>query len=220
MRREIKLFVKLCSENLPILEPIYEFGSFQVPAQGLYADLRPFFLGKEYFGTDIRNGPGVDIILDLHEIDLPTESVGTVVTLDTIEHVEYTRKAADEMYRILKPNGILLLSSHMKFRIHNFPNDYWRFTPEGFRSLLKPFNSVIVESLGSDKFPDTILGIGFKGVISEKIIRNFRKKLETWKKFENLREEIIKGKKRLKKIHYKFIPPILLQVFRKLNRRK
>lgn len=63
MRESIKQLVKICSEILPISEPIYEFGSLQVPGQENFADIRSLFQSKKYVGADIRDGLGVDIIL-------------------------------------------------------------------------------------------------------------------------------------------------------------
>jgi len=71
MRGSIKEFVWIVAETLPVLEPIYEFGSLQVPGQEGFADLRPIFEGKRYIGCDMREGPGVDLVLNLHAIDLP-----------------------------------------------------------------------------------------------------------------------------------------------------
>ena len=89
MRDTIKHFVRLVAEFLPIHEPIVEFGALQVAGQQGFADLRPLFPGKQYLGTDVRAGPGVDRILDLHNIDLDAESVGTALALETLEHVEF-----------------------------------------------------------------------------------------------------------------------------------
>lgn len=126
MRELVRQFVRICVDALSLEEPIYEFGSLQVPEQGRFADLRPFFRNRRYVGADMRPGPGVDVILDLHAIDLPVESAGTVLILDTLEHVEYARKGVEEAHRILKRQGILIVSSHMDFPIHNHPHDYWR----------------------------------------------------------------------------------------------
>src|SRR3990172_11260268 len=108
MRDSIRQFVRLVAETLPVPEPIFEFGAFQVPSQVGFADLRPLFPGKEYVGCDMREGPGVDRILNLHRIDLPSESVGTVLVLDTLEHVEYCREAVAEIHRILRPDGLVV----------------------------------------------------------------------------------------------------------------
>ncbi len=223
MRELIKQFVKICAETLPISEPIYEFGSLQVPGQEGFADLRPFFPDKRYTGADMRKGTGVDIILNLHQIDLSSGSVGTVLMLDTLEHVEFPRKAIEESYRILKPNGILIISSVMNFPIHDYPHDYWRFTPEAFKSLLDPFKSSIVEFAGKSDFPHTVIGIGFKGPIAENVMSEFARKLKDWKKhwrsFKNLKEYLCNpqrgGWKGLVKL---VVPSVFLTIYQKIKK--
>jgi SAM-dependent methyltransferase len=152
MRESIKKLVKIVAETLPITEPIVEFGSLQVPGQEKFADLPPFFPNKEYIGCDMQPGPGVDRIANLHNIAMPTESIGTILVVDTLEHVEYPRKALEQVYRVLKPDGIALITSVMNFPIHDYPNDYWRFTPEGFKSLLKNFSYSFVDAVGPSGF--------------------------------------------------------------------
>lgn len=212
MRHLIKQFVQICAETLPILEPIYEFGSLQVPGQEGFADLRPFFPGKEYVGADMQEGLGVDVILNLHQINLSSGSVGTVLILDTVEHVEFPRKAVEEIHRVLKPSGLVIMSSVMNFPIHSYPYDYWRFTPEAFISLLKPFNSSFVDFAGESDFPHTVVGFGFKGSISESYMEEVRRRLKVWKKnWENPQGSnwwsVIKP----------FVPPILLPIYRKIR---
>ena len=182
MREAIKQFVEIFAESIPVAEPVYEFGSLQVPGQEGFADLRPFFAGKEYVGCDMREGPGVDRVLNLHDIDLPAETAGAVLALDTFEHVEYVRKAAEELHRILKPGGILVASSVMKFPIHDYPYDYWRFTPEAFKSLLKPFDSAFVDVAGDEDWPHTVIGLGFKGPVPENAMNDFMTKFKAWQR--------------------------------------
>ena len=178
MREIVKDLIKIITETLPIKEPIYEFGSYQVEGQESFADLRPFFKNKKYIGADIRKGPGVDIILDLHNINLPSNSVGTVICVDTLEHVEFPRKAINEIFRILDSDGIVILTTVMNFPIHDYPYDYWRFTPEGLKSLLKIFPKYFVDYIGEENFPHTIIGIGFKN--SEIKIKKFQEELKKW----------------------------------------
>ena len=191
MRQNIKDFANIVSTILPIIEPIYEFGSFQVPEQIGFADLRPLFPNKEYIGCDMREGPGVDKILNLHAIDLPSESVGVVLCFDTLEHVESPRKALEEIHRILKPNGIAVISSVMNFPIHDYPHDYWRFTPEAFKSILRPFSSSFVGFQGSKHFPHTVVGIGFKGDMPS--LTEFTTKYDKWRKddYKSIRQLVI-----------------------------
>ncbi|MBI5440903.1 MAG: class I SAM-dependent methyltransferase, partial [Deltaproteobacteria bacterium] len=130
--------------------------------------------------------------LDLHAIDLPSQSAGTVLCLDTLEHVEYPRRALEEIHRILRPDGIAVVSSVMDCRIHDYPYDYWRFTPEAFRSILKPFASSWVGFAGAQDFPHTVVGIGFKGeqpALGE-LERTYEKWCTAWGDGEGARGEI------------------------------
>jgi hypothetical protein len=213
MREQIKEFVKMCTETLPLFEPVYEFGALQVPGQEGYADLRPLFPGKKYVGCDMRDGPGVDAILDLQNTELPPESVGTVLILDTLEHVELPRVAMEEVHRVLGAEGTTIIAAPMDYPIHSSPYDYWRFTPDGFRSLLKPFDSCFVDSAGPSNFPHTVVGIGFKHRPSEDRMREFLRSLQDWK----ARWRHPSGS-RWNAFVNPFIPPIVHRICRKIRR--
>ena len=183
MRQLVRQFVRLCADTLPLGSPIYEFGSLQVPGQEGFADLRPLFPGKAYVGADMQCGPGVDLALDLHHVALPAETAQTVLLLDTLEHVEFPWKAAEELHRILKPNGVLIVSSVMNFHIHCYPHDYWRFTPEAFKSLLRHFDFSVVDSAGDPIFPHTVVGVACKGAMPERAVGDLLAGLGKWKQY-------------------------------------
>jgi len=211
MRTSVKQFVKIVSETLPTPEPIYEFGSWQNPDTESLADLRPLFPGKEYVGCDMREGPGVDRVISLHSIDLPSESVGTVLIMDTLEHVEFPWKAIAEAHRILRPNGILVFSSHKWHPIHYAPSDYWRFTPEAFKSLLRPFASQFVGFAGESGFPHIVAGIGFRSPVSEDRMDEFIRRFEEWKRQARTEPRSLRGWVKL------FTPPILVDLYRRIR---
>ena len=96
MRDHNKEFCRLVAETFDCPGPVYEFGSFQVEGQVEYADLRGMFAGKEYVGCDMRPGPGVDRVEDVSAMSLADESAGTVLCIETFEHVFEVRRAFDE----------------------------------------------------------------------------------------------------------------------------
>lgn len=180
MRKHLRTFIGICQNTLPLADPIFEHGALQVHNDPELEDLRPIFSGKNYVGCDMRPGPGVDQVLNLHALALPDASVGTAICMDTLEHVEYPRQAINELYRTLLPNGVLIMSSVMNFPIHGYPNDYWRFTPEGFKSLLKDFTHSFVGYTGPADHPHSIISVSFKE--SPPDLRRFMSAYEQWQK--------------------------------------
>ena len=87
MRDHNKAFCRLVAETFDCPGPVFEFGSYQVEGQEGYANLRELFPGKTYVGCDMRPGPGVDRVEDVTAISLPDSSAGTVLCIETFEHV-------------------------------------------------------------------------------------------------------------------------------------
>jgi SAM-dependent methyltransferase len=163
MRPFVRDFVAEVAAAMTLEEPIVEIGSRPAEGQEEIADLRRLFPGRPYFGCDIQDGVGVDQVEDIHALSFGAGTVGTVLCLDTLEHVADPLTAMREVHRVLKPGGTAVISSHMFMPIHAHPWDYWRFTPEGFGLVLAPFESRLVLAHGWALMPDTVLGIGVKG---------------------------------------------------------
>jgi SAM-dependent methyltransferase len=163
MRPSVLEFARDVAAHLPIAEPLVELGARAAEGQEDVADLRGIFGAQEHIGCDIQDGPGVDRIEDIHALTFPDASVGTVICLETLEHVADPLRAVEEMHRVLRPGGVMAISSLMFFPIHAHPWDYWRFTPEGFELLLRPFESSLVVAQGWELMPEGIFGIGVKG---------------------------------------------------------
>ena len=72
-------------------------------------------------------------------LDLPFEacSMETVVSNETLEHVPNPARAVEEMYRVLKPGGGLILSCPAYWPRHEQPHDYFRYPYDGIISLVE-----------------------------------------------------------------------------------
>jgi SAM-dependent methyltransferase len=163
VRPAVLEFARDVAEHFPIGEPLIEIGARAAEGQEDIADIRGIFGAKQHIGCDIQEGLGVDRIEDIHHLSFEDESVGTVVALETLEHVADPIRAVQEMYRVLRPGGIMAISSLMFFPIHDHPWDYWRFTPEAFELLLEPFESSWVVAQGYSILPEGVFGVGCKG---------------------------------------------------------
>jgi SAM-dependent methyltransferase len=162
MNAFLRGMVRAVAETFPLPEPILEIGSYQVAGQEGIADLRSLFPGCEYVGLDVRPGPGVDVIGDVEQLPLPDASVGSVLAICTFEHVQRFWKGFDEIYRVLRPGGAVLVACPFYFYIHQYPSDYWRFTPNSLEMLLEPYPSRIVGWHGPAKRPANVWSLAFR----------------------------------------------------------
>lgn len=158
-------FVADLQRVVELPDPVVEFGSFITDPESGVGDLRRLFDGRPFTGTDMRPGPGVDRIEDLRALSFADGSVGTALCLDTLEHCEDPPQACRELARVCSPDGgVAVISSVMLFGIHAYPNDYFRFTPEGFRAMLEQgFDDVWVAGMGDPAIPTQVLGVGMRG---------------------------------------------------------
>ncbi len=178
MQRIVLNFVKLCSENLPISGPIYEIGSLQVEGQEGYSDLRHLFPGKEYVGIDMRPGRGVDEVKDFTQAGLPRPA-NTIICCDTLEHVNEPFLFINNIYDSLCDDGIVIITVPFYFAIHEYPSDYFRYTPEGLKYLFRKFHGIAI-GIGPDKSPGEVVGVFCKGDDSVLQENKFREALGSY----------------------------------------
>jgi SAM-dependent methyltransferase len=88
---------------------------------------------------DLRPGPGVHVVGDAQALGFADASFDTVLCTEMLEHVPEPQRAIDEMRRVLRPGGLLLLTTRFLFPIHDAPHDYFRYTKYGLRHLLRRF---------------------------------------------------------------------------------
>ena len=123
----------------PLSGPYLEVGSRDYGAsrspRTLFDDV------DDWVGVDLEPGPGVDVAMDLtadfDEVDeaLGGRRFGTIFCFATLEHCAQPFTMAENLTRLLRPDGHLVLGVPFAFKFHAFPSDYWRFTPEGVRKL-------------------------------------------------------------------------------------
>ncbi len=99
---------------------------------------RPFFEPCTYHRADLA---GVDALDFEYGADsrLPAEvsDYDCVLSSQVLEHVCSPLAYLSECYRVLRPGGHLILSTHGLYEDHGCPDDYWRWTVFGLRRLLE-----------------------------------------------------------------------------------
>ena len=114
-----------------------------------YQDTKKYFKKIEIQTLDINPNAEANYIGDITKKNkfLANNSFDIIVATEVLEHVLNPFAAIEELYRILKFNGILLISVPFNFRIHGPLPDCWRFTEYGLSELLKKFNSIEIKKV-------------------------------------------------------------------------
>lgn len=96
-------------------------------------------------------------VQDVYKTKYPDNYFGYAVAGEIMEHLEYPEKFLKEAFRILRPGGVLALSTPKEEAIEPGAVDkdrhLWSYSVEDIEALLSPFGSVTIEVLGSKYFP-------------------------------------------------------------------
>jgi SAM-dependent methyltransferase len=93
----------------------------------------------------------LDAVADLnYPIELTSASFDSVILSDVLEHVRNPETLLAEVFRLLRPGGVVLVNTPFFYWLHEEPHDYCRYTEFWLCSQLEQsgFSDVTVEPLG------------------------------------------------------------------------
>jgi SAM-dependent methyltransferase len=90
-----------------------------------------------YEGVDVGPGENVSDVKPVHEVDYPDGFFDTIICTEMLEHDRYMNRSLDNMVRMLKPAGLLLITCATIGRAEHgtkrslpddspFTNDYYK----------------------------------------------------------------------------------------------
>jgi SAM-dependent methyltransferase len=116
----------------------------------------------EIHGADIYASDFVDVVCDAHYLPFESDSYDGVWIQAVLEHVVEPKVVVDEIYRILKPCGVVYAETPFMQQVHEGAYDFTRFTVLGHRYLFKKFEAI---EFGGDKGPETVFVWSFRYLI-------------------------------------------------------
>lgn len=100
---------------------------------------RSLFGPSSYERADLQGGDNLDVEYG-EDGQLPGQLNGRydcVFSSQVLEHVAAPTDYLANCYRVLRPNGWLILSTHGTFEDHDCPADYWRWTASGLVNVVE-----------------------------------------------------------------------------------
>lgn len=117
-------------------------------AKGIFLDVgsgdKPYFA---IFRPRVTSYVSIDLLETQHAA-MPTvygnaeclpfaeNTFDTVLCSELIEHCAQPCWVVEEISRVLRPGGYVILSAPQTYRLHDDPNDYYRFTKQGLTQLV------------------------------------------------------------------------------------
>ncbi|MEO7036164.1 MAG: class I SAM-dependent methyltransferase [Polyangiaceae bacterium] len=129
---------------------LLDVGCGDKPYEHLFTPYVSEYLGIEHeasfsatSASHANRGP--DMLYDGRRLPFADRSFDTVLNVQVLEHTPHPAALVAEMARVLKDDGVLLLSAPFQFRLHEQPHDYYRYSPHGLRVLCAAAGLEVVE---------------------------------------------------------------------------
>ncbi|WP_169803541.1 class I SAM-dependent methyltransferase [Sphingomonas adhaesiva] len=125
---------------------ILDFGCGSKPYRSLFSAC------TSYIGVDIavsghdHADSNVDIYYDGHKLPFDDGAFDAIVAFEVFEHVFNIDELLQELKRVLRPGGRILLTLPFAWGEHEAPYDFARYTSFGIRSVIER-NGMVVHSI-------------------------------------------------------------------------
>ena len=95
------------------------------------------FSGHEVIGLDVEPGNNVDVVCNMEGdcVALGGEQFAGILCCSVLEHTPRPWLVAENIENHLMRDGLLYVSVPWVHRHHPYPDDYWRISASGVRSL-------------------------------------------------------------------------------------
>ncbi|MGE9296157.1 MAG: class I SAM-dependent methyltransferase [Puniceicoccales bacterium] len=103
----------------------------------------------EYIGVDVLEGPSVDRVMDANNLvaEFGSDSFDIVICMEMMEHTPDWRKSLSAIKGVCKPGGVIVMTTPaLGHPYHGYPDDYWRYSEDDWRTLFQDCEVLAVET--------------------------------------------------------------------------
>jgi SAM-dependent methyltransferase len=91
---------------------------------------------------DVTLNPYVDLVGDVHRLPFRDESVDFAFGGAVFEHLEDPWRAAEELWRVLRPGGYVYADWNFVFAYHGYPHHYFNASPHAMDAVFRRFTKL------------------------------------------------------------------------------
>jgi len=149
-KKQIELIIDIINNRS--FENVLEIGSRRYDR----FNIRDKIINYNYTGYDIIAGTGVDIT---NRDEIKCGYYDLIICSSVLEH-DVSPKNTMELikFAMIKNTGIAIITVPFYWWIHNYPNDYRRYTPDGLSLLMKGTVHQCF-GIGNKECPHTVVGL-------------------------------------------------------------
>lgn len=148
-----KLYQAISKHASKLSGNFMDFGCGTKPYQHLITKV------SKYTGVDFKGGGNnykntkVDVYYDGHTLPFEDDTFDSSLATEVLEHIFNPDEILSEINRVLKPEGLLLITCPFFWPEHEQPWDYARYTSFGIKHLLEINGFEIVSQEKTGNFP-------------------------------------------------------------------
>lgn len=168
-----RLFTAIKSQSMQLSGKMMDFGCGSKP-------YRELFNVSEYIGVDFEN-PGhshrneqIDVFYNGQTLPFADQTFDSVFCSEVFEHIFNLEEILHEIKRVMKSNGMILVTCPFAICEHEVPNDYARYTSYGLRNLFEKNGFEVVNFLKTGNAVETVFQL-WAMYIHQHISPKFRK---------------------------------------------
>lgn len=141
-------------------------GCGNVPYYGIYKNLVDNITCIDW-AESFHNNPYLDYLVDLNNDKIPSQSdtFDSILLADVLEHLYDPQHAINEISRVLKPNGNVIIVVPFMYWLHEEPHDYFRFTEHALKKMCSNAGLKITKLEQTGGLPDVIIDLFEKAFI-------------------------------------------------------
>ena len=152
----LKVLRTTVSNTIKEISETYDYIDYKILEVGPqpYEGLKETLKNASVDTLDIDPSSNCTYTADLccSDLDIPNNNYNVIMCTEVLEHTLNPFKAVDNLYKILKKGGSILVTTPLNFRKHGPSPDCWRFTTDGLKSLFANFEKIKIQEIHNPEY--------------------------------------------------------------------